>query len=160
MIDYDPIALMEENIMHSMSQQHFPPGTADSKESSQTLCRIPLLSWESGLPPPIPAGTSPWDGLVLVWLMYGSMQGSFEVKRDNSTQCAAEVLGNWCRRRKGSQSQKFRVPVHVPVIGSFKMRSSTELATGGCYLIQLRRLIWGHSVKKTVSVKLYVSCKI
>lgn len=43
-IEYDPIALMEENIMHSMSQQHFLPGTADSKVRSQTLRRnIPPL---------------------------------------------------------------------------------------------------------------------
>jgi len=68
MIEYDPIALMEENIMHSVSQQHFLPGTADSKESSQTLCRnIPPPRWGSGLQPPIP-GASPWDGPVLVWL--------------------------------------------------------------------------------------------
>lgn len=43
-IEYDPVALMEENIMHSMSQQHFLPGTADSKVRSQTLRRnIPPL---------------------------------------------------------------------------------------------------------------------
>lgn len=59
--------------------------TVDSKESSQTLCRnIPLPRWESGLHPPIPAGASPWDGHVLVWLAYGTIQGSFEVRRHNS----------------------------------------------------------------------------
>lgn len=75
---------MEENIMHSMSQQHFPPGTDDSKESSQTLCRTPFPRWEPGLHPPVPACASPWGGPVLVWLACGTIQGSFEVRRHNS----------------------------------------------------------------------------
>lgn len=54
------------------------------QQSSQTLCRIPLPRWESGLHPPIPAGASPWDGPVLVWLAYGTTKDSFEVRRHNS----------------------------------------------------------------------------
>lgn len=63
------------------------------------------------------------------------------LRLEDTTQCAAKALESCCRRRKGNQSQKFRVPVHVPVVGIFKMRSLAELATGRCYLIQMLRLI-------------------
>lgn len=148
---------MEENIMHSMSQQHFPPGTDDSKVPKLSA---ELLSLDENLDcihqyllvPPLEV-----DLYLSDWHVEPS---KVHLRLEDTTQCAAKALGSWCRRRNRNQSQKFIVPVHVPVVGSFKMRSLTELATGGCCPLQMVGLIWGRSVDKTVSVKLYISCKI
>lgn len=156
MIDYDPIALMEENIMHSMSQQHFPPRTADSRESSQTFCRIPLTRWEPGLHPPIPACASPWDGPVLVWLAYGTIQSSFEVRKHNS-RCSKSTWELMQKKKLKSVTEVHSASA-CSVVGSFKMRSLTELATGGCCLIQMAHL--SSFSKQDSFCKTVCSCKI
>lgn len=92
-IEYDPIALMEENIMHSMSQQHFPSGTADSKESSQTPWRnIPPPRWGYELHLPIPAGVTFWYGPVLK--VHLRLEDEFSMQH--------KYLEAWCSKMEAS----------------------------------------------------------
>lgn len=93
MIDYDPVALMEENIIHSMSQQHFLPEQLTAKKVPKLSAEI-FLSLDENLDcihqyllvPPLEMDMSLSD-----WHMELS---KVHLRLEDTTQCAAKALGS------------------------------------------------------------------